>query len=307
MMGSAHARIAGIATGQLGLVTRRQLLEAGIGPGVIARAVRSGWLRRMHRGVYAVGPVAAPGAREMAAVLACGPEAAVSHSSAAVLLELLRPHGRSGPVHVKVAGRDCGRMPGIRAHRVAFLDPADVTTCNGIPTTTPLRTILDLAAAAAAARMSVRAVEKVIARAERTGLVTLDELRAAITTLRGQQGVQVLRSVLEILGDGAFTRSEAEEALLALIREARIEVPQTNVLVMGFEVDFFWPDHRLVAEVDGYDHHSSTGSFRADRRRDRRLTTAGYRVIRLTWADVTKARLNTVAVIAAALGPDAIS
>lgn len=301
--GQAMARAAKIAEGQRGLATRGQLREAGFSRGAIDRATRAGWLRRLHRGVYQVGPLVAPGARELAAVLACGPVSAVSHASAAVLHALLKDRGGHSPVDMKVAGGDRGRMPGIRPHRVVAIDPEDVMSLDGIPVITPLRTVVDLAASAARGEEPVGVVERVVARAEHRGLVTLAALAVALADLRGRPGVAILRAILDLPGGPAFTRSKAEEALLTLIREARLPAPEVNVRLLGFEVDFLWRGARVVVEVDGYAYHASRASFHSDRQRDSRLATAGYRVIRLTWNDITKDRLHTIALLSQAIRP----
>jgi very-short-patch-repair endonuclease len=289
-----------VAERQLGLITRAQLHAAGFSGGAIDRATASGWLRRVHRGVYRVGPVVAPHSRELAAVLASGP-AAVSHVSAAALRGLL-PNRGGGPVDVKVVGGDRGRVPGIRPHRVAAFGPGEVTMVGVIPVTNPLQTLLDLANLAALGRERVGVVERAVARADRVGLVSLAALAEAVEALCGRAGSGLLRAVLRLPGGPAFTRSAAEEALLALIREAGLPPPAVNASILGFEVDFLWPNHRLVVEVDGFAFHASRASFLADHRRDARLMAAGFRVLRLTWDDVAYDREGTKRLLTRVLG-----
>lgn len=143
-----RARIAKLAEGQHGVVTRRQLLESGLTPRMIHGRLADARLRAVHRGIYLVGPAAPPPrARDMAAVLACGPGGVLSHRSAAALHGLLSPPDSGDPVDVSItAGQSGAGRAGIRVHRVRSLEPADVTNIDGVPVTNALRTILDLAA-----------------------------------------------------------------------------------------------------------------------------------------------------------------
>lgn len=277
----ADHMIAELAADQRGLVTRAQLLQRGITAATVAARVRAERFRVVHRGVYLVGPVTVPQAKPMAAVLACGAGAALSHISAAESwrqLPVKANGGASAPIDVAVSGRDCGHRPGIRIHRVALLEAADVTALEGIPITTPLRTLIDLASV-----VGGRELEQAIARAERNGQVDRDELRAAVATRPGRSGNRLLRC-LPGQGDGpAFTRSEAEDRLFALVRKVGLPIPATNVSLRSYEVDFLWRRERLVVEVDGFAFHSSRRRFENDRSRDAALTARGFRVMRVTW------------------------
>jgi len=200
------------------------------------------------------------------------------------------------PPDVLVVGRTASRVPGIRTRTVVWLDPDDATLHDGVPITSPARTLIDLAAL-----VPPRSLEQALARAERAGLADRAALAALLTRRRPSAGVGVLRALLAADGVLAMTRSEAESRLLALIREARLPATQTNVVVAGFEVDFLFPAERLIVEVDGYAYHASRGAFHADRRRDAALARAGYRVIRLTWEQITKEPMATVATLASLL------
>ena len=265
-----------IAAGQLGLVTRAQLRARGITAHAIAGRVHTKRLRPLHRGVYRVGPVVAPHARELAAVLACGPQAVVSHRSAGWLWQLL-PDPGDVPVDITQRKGERGRRPNIRRHRVS-LSAKDVTIRDKIPVTTPLRTVLDLAAV-----LDQRDLERVLARVERESLLEQRDLQSLMAKHAGRPGAPMLRVLLESEAGPALTRSEAEERLLMLIRKAQLPAPETNVRVGDYEVDFFWRRERLVVEVDGYAFHTIRRKFENDRRRDAWLVAEGVRVMRVTW------------------------
>jgi very-short-patch-repair endonuclease len=188
------------------------------------------------------------------------------------------------------------QIEGVRIHRVRDLFPDEVTMFEGIPITTPARTVLDLAEV-----LTSREVEQVLATAYRKGLVTREEMLRMVERHPRHRGTPLLRRLLDAEGEPAFTRPKAEEKLLEIVRSARLPLPELNVKVLGHEVDFLWREARLVAEVDGDEFHSSLDSFAADRARDAELTALGYRVLRFTWADVTEGRLRTVVRLAQAL------
>ncbi len=270
-----------LAARQHGLVTRVQLLHAGVAPDVVDRRLRAGQLRRVHGGVYRVGPLEAPHYREMAAVLACGDSAAVSHRSAATLWEILPRRGDGLPVEVIVARGRAGRRPGIRVRHIRTLRADEVTRREGIPITTPARTLYDLAGVA-----THRQLERSLAAALEQGLTTCSQVLSLLVHHTRGPGKSKLRALLEPGSRLAFTRSEAEERFLALIRRAQLREPEVNVTVEGHEVDFCWRAERLVVEVDGRAFHSSDRSFERDRRRDAVLVAAGLRVIRVTWRQI---------------------
>ncbi len=240
----------------------------------------TGRLRAVHRGVYTLGPVQAPGMEEMAAVLACGRHALVSHASAGVLWRILRPDFRPTAAHVILVGRHRAR-PGIRIHRVAELAPDERSVRDGIPLTSPSRTLYDLASV-----LKPRALEQAVAEAIALRLVALEGLAAAAERYRGRLGAGRFRQVVKGDARPSRTRSTAEERFLALVRKASVGRPKLNTPVAGHEVDFFWPEHLLVVEVDGWAYHSSPKAVSRDRRRDADLATAGYRVLRITWREI---------------------
>lgn len=314
-------RVAVVAAGQHGVITRAQLLAAGFTGGAVRSRVRAGRLTVLHRGVYRVGPLEAPWAREMAAVLAGGAGAVVSHRSAAGLWGLLpepeerRPGSRAAlvlrrpalpaaraPVDVTVAGANRGRRPGIRVHRVEELLPGDRATRDGIPVTAPARTLADLAAVVGAGEL-----ERAVAQAEREGLTDREALRAVLARRRARPGSPALRAVLGHPGGPAFTRSGAEAGFLALVRRAGLPAPRANVPLGPFEVDFLWSDVRLVVEVDGFRYHGTRAGFEADRRKEAWLAAAGFQVLRLSWRQIHQEAVPTAVQVGQALARAAVS
>ena len=279
-MFAADRLIEQLAAAQLGLVTRAQLRAHGITAHAIANRARAKRLVPLHRGVYRVGPVIAPYSRELAAVLACGPHAVLSHRSAGRLWKLLPDADDTGPIDISLRRGDRERS-GIRIHRVR-LKREDVTAHGGVPVTTPSRTLLDLAAVLAS-----RDLESALALAERSDLLDHGELLALTGRRKGRPGARLLRSLLADAGP-AFTRSEAGARFLAMIRKAQLPAPETNVRVESYEVDFFWRRENFVVEVDGFAFHSTARRFENDRRRDARLAAGGVRVMRVTWHQLTR-------------------
>ncbi len=212
----------------------------------------------------------------MAAVLACGPGAVLSHRAAAALWELTAAPG--GPVDVTAPTRHGHR--GIRCHRCRTLEPEDATVVDHIPVTSVTRTIVDLAAI-----LPLQRLRTVLEAAQRRELLDFRRLDG----VHGRRGARVLRQALAELHDEApWTQSELERRLLELIRAASLPEPQCNVMVDGLLVDFYWPDHELIVEVDSYGFHRSRRSFEDDRRRDAIHTLAGRRTFRPTYERITR-------------------
>jgi very-short-patch-repair endonuclease len=277
---SADELIMRIAADQHGLVSRAQLLGAGVSEAVIDRRARGAWLRRIRRGVYAVGPVSSPRMAEMAAVLACGAGSVLSYWSASGSWEL-RARPETGAVDVSVTGGHAGRLPGIRVHRTRTLGPDDVTVHLGVPVTTVVRTLYDLARVASDDEM-----EQMVAEAYARRLTDCAAVLAAGGRYRGRPGTARLMSLAG--SDVARTRSEAEARFLRLVRRADLPGPRVNVWVSGHQVDFFWRRECIVVEVDGYRYHSSVRAYERDRQRDGTLAAAGIRVIRVTWRQIVR-------------------
>jgi predicted transcriptional regulator of viral defense system len=278
----ADGEIAALARRQHGVIARRQFHELGLGDRAVAHRIAVGRLHRLHRGVYAVGhTVLGPRGHWMAAVLACGPRAVLSHASAAALWELRA--GAAARTDVTVPGTGGRReRPRVRIHRARDLD-GQTTTNDGIPVTTPERTILDLAAT-----LQRRRLERLVDRAETARLTDVASLDALARAQDRHRGAAKLRAALGTHTPGTtLTRSGLEERFLALCRDSGLPQPLVNETVAGLEVDFFFVDARLVIEADSWQHHRTRSAFERDRRRDATLARAGYRTLRMTHAQLT--------------------
>jgi very-short-patch-repair endonuclease len=291
------AAIGAIAARQHAVVTAAELAGAGLGERAIERRLEDGRLRRLHRGIYLAAPLPAPLTPEMAAVLACGPTAVLSHGSAAALWAI-RPQTPAtvDVIEVTVVGPRVRARPGIAVHRARRLDPRDRTRRHGIPVTGPARTLLDLAAG-----LPARELDRAVEQAQVLRLVTRGALLATLARASGHHGAPALRAAAHVNQAAAFTRSEAEAHLLELIRAADLPAPRTNVRIAGYEVDFLWPAERLVIEVDGFAYHATRQAFERDRLRDGKLQARGLRVMRVTWQQITGTPESLIARIAAAL------
>jgi very-short-patch-repair endonuclease len=274
--GPGDREIAELAGGQRGVVAHWQLIRLGFTPEAIKRRVRAGRLIPVGFGVYAVGHAALTWhGRCMASVLSYGPLAVLSHRTAVVLRELRR--SSSPIIEVTVPARGRKSRDGIRLHRVRALDPEDVDVLDGFPITSLARTLLDFAEVARQWEL-----ERAIEEAERRRLLDLRELDAAMRRGQGRRGLKPLRAVLADFTAPPPTRSEFERDFLDLARGIELGTPSMNVSIEGFEVDCFWPDMRLVVELDSRTFHERRAAFEADRIRDTALQLAGYRVIRIT-------------------------
>jgi len=214
----------------------------------------------------------------MAAVLACGPDAVLSHRAAIALWELRPTPSAKAPIDVTVPGRTRKGREGIRVHNVRKLHDDDRARVDGIPVTSVHRTLLDYAEAAGCQQLRLA-----IEAAERRDLLDGRRLKQLYARSRGRRGLEPLtEATAELRGPAPWTQSELERAFLALIRDAAVPEPQANVLVQGYLVDFWWPAERVVVELDGFHWHKTRRSFEEDRRKDARLQVAGIRPLRLT-------------------------
>jgi very-short-patch-repair endonuclease/predicted transcriptional regulator of viral defense system len=296
MTRAQEERIAGLAAEQHGLIRREQLRAAGLSAQAVDRMVATGRLRPVHRGVYLVGPLEGPRAREMAAVLAIGRGARASHDGAAWLWGVVPGRDPSSPVDLVVVSGGATSRPGIRLHRVRSLPADECATVEGVPVTSVARTLLDLAT-----RVGRRDLEQAIARAERERLATLDDLRSLVARYPHRPGTPALRAILDDEAEPALTESQAEEEFLALAREAELPDPKVNAAVGPYRLDFYWPDHHIAVEVDGFRHHGVRPRFEGDRQRTARLAAMGIQVIPVTWSQLTGQRVATAVRIGKAL------
>jgi very-short-patch-repair endonuclease len=278
------AAIGALAARQWGVVARSQLLDAGLSRTVIRARVRDARLLPLHPGVYAVGH--AQLRREghwLAAVLAVGPGAVLSHRDAAGLHDLRPANHARIDVTTAADRRSTAR---IHIHRTRSLDAQDIATVHGIPVTTVARTLVDLAG-----QLPRDHLARAVKEAERGRVFDLTAVEAAMARTRGRRGAghQALRDAIEehvALGFSA-TDSALEDAFLRLVRDGGLPSPAANALIEGFRVDAAWRAPRVAVELDGWHHHHTRHAFERDRRRDATLTAAGWRVVRFTYRQVT--------------------
>lgn len=278
--------ISEVARRQHAVISLGQLTQVGVTADAARKRVAAGRLHRIHRGVFAVvhPDLLTRKGRFMAAVLACGPRAALSHRAACALyvlrlalprsIDVTAPHSR---------GRD-----GIRVHSAATLAPHDITLIDNVPTTTLARTLLDIAGDA-----TRREVERACDQAETQRLLDMNAIDDVLRRADGRRGAALLADVLARHRVGStLTRNDLEERFLAICRDAGLPPDAVNHWISypeggGAEADFLWRAQRQIVEVDGRDPHTTRAAFEHDRRRDQRLTMLGYRVIRFTWRQVT--------------------
>jgi len=269
--------LADLAERQHGVVSRGQLKTLGFGDGAIKSRLQSQQLHPIHRGVYAVGRrrVDMRG-NWLAAVLACGDGAVLSHRSAAALWGLMRP--RWSPVDVTSGHGRPGKREDIRLHR-SSLDDDERAVEAGIPVVSVARTLLDIAEAVDEERLR-HAFEE----ADRLKLLHLPELRHVCARAGRRKGLPALRRLISAALAPPPGRSPLENRFAEFYRRHLADLPEplANVLILGYEVDAYWPSHRLIVEMDGWKYHSHRAAFEHDRSRDIAMQAAGYRVVHLT-------------------------
>jgi Protein of unknown function (DUF559) len=275
--------LAALAYRQYGVVSRAQLRDLGLGDSGVTARVRRGGLVPVHRGVFAVGhSVLVMRGVWMAAVLAGGPHAVLSHAAAGALWELRASHAATIDITIPgVGGRR--RRKDLRIHRARSLD-GQTAIHDRIPVTTPARTVLDLAAT-----LNPRAIERRLDQAETLRLTDVPTLVALAKDVTGHPGSPKLLQTLRRHEPGAtLTRSELEERFLALCRAAGIPAPLCNHTVAGGDtVDFVFAHQRLLVETDSWRWHRSRKQFETDRRRDAAHAAAGWRTLRFTHDRIT--------------------
>lgn len=258
--------------------------------------MRRGLLHPLFHGVYAVGHMAlAPLAREQAALLACGTRAILSHFSAAYLWGL-RP-SPPATIDLTLIGGHCRPKRGVRIHMVSDLDRRDLRRREGLPLTSPARTIIELAS-----YVGFDELDRLVAEARANRLLRPGELEAALDRARYRRGVARMRAFLKSEGEPALTRSKGERLLRRRLQQAGLPPPRSNGRAAGYEVDFLWEAEKLVVEFDGYRFHGHRRAFEHDRRKDVDLANAGYQVLRFTWRRLREEPLAVIAAIARALG-----
>jgi very-short-patch-repair endonuclease len=285
--------LAWLAGASHGVVTRRELMSAGLSVAAIEHRVGNGSLLREHRGVYRVGHRApSMEATYLAAVWACGDGALLGGRAAAHLLSIL-----GGPAPTpEVITRTERRVTGVITRRSRGLDDRDAARWRGIAVTTVARTLVDLAAVLSADELA-RACHEAGARHRATPA----EVEAVLARRANSPGAGTLRRVLR--GDVRVTLSALERRFLARLREAGLPLPETNRPVGGRRVDCHWPDRRLTVELDGYRYHGSRHAWEQDRHREREARARGDEFRRYTYGDVLESPRLMLAELRVLLSP----
>jgi hypothetical protein len=271
---SREAAIRALAGRQSGNISRAQLLEVGLSEGAIDARLRSGALTRRYPGVYALAPARQdPQALIAAAVLAGGPDAVASHASAAWLWGFVPRYEPPPEITLTQGDR---RPRHILTHRCLSLQPRDVTRQRGVPTTSPARTILDLAP-----RLTTKQRTRLVNDALLSHHLRQAALRDVLDRSPYHPGTKLLRPFTDSNPTNP-TRSPFEDDFLAFIAKYTLPTPQINVYVSGREVDAYFPDHNVIVECDGREYHKNQDAFEDDRERDTENLKHGLITVRLT-------------------------
>lgn len=307
--GRPTIEIARLAGSQDGVVARRQILAAGIGPAVIKRHQAAGKLPNIYRAVYSIGhSELSELGRWRAALLLGGEGACLSHTSAAQIHRLIDDARFAGQGMIHIT-RDCGgrhgvrpalvtRQPAARIHRARSLQSQDVIRRRGLTVTSVDKTLIDLAG-----MLSRRRLESAVLQAQRLNLLNAERLAIRLgEPMPGREGIATLRELIDSATPSkARTLSDPEAWMLDLFDRYGLPEPEVNEWVEDIKVDFYWREAGLIVELDGHGFHSTREAQRRDKRRDRLLQRAGFMVLRYTYEDLTGAPEQVVAEIAAAL------
>jgi very-short-patch-repair endonuclease len=270
-----HGQLASVAARQHGVVSQCQLSELGYSEGSVLKAALSGRLHRVHRGVYAVGhPGLTRAGRCLAAVLACGDGALLSHKSAAWLWGLGLEFSAEPEITTPIRGH---ARAGMQLHHSTILEEADCAIEDGVPVTAVPRTLLDVAAT-----MPSRSLAHIAERAQLRGLLDLGAADDLLSRAGRHRGRKPLRKALSLYLDPAMTRSATERAFLALVKRTGLPRPSMNHFLAGHEIDAYWEAERFAVEIDGYSTHRSRAAFERDPVRIEQLKLAGIDTIRIT-------------------------
>jgi very-short-patch-repair endonuclease len=275
------------------------LSRLGYDNDTVAGAKSDAWLHRLYQGVYAVGHTdLSLHGRCLAAVLACGPRALLSHYSAAWLWGLTPT--KPIPIHVTSPSPRKRRAP-IRLHRSSTLIDADCDLRDGIPVTSVARTLLDQAGL-----VQPRGLRRLLKRSEELKLFDLTAVDDVLIRNRGHRGAKALRRAIQLYEPPPFTRSEFEAAFYEAVIAAGLPTPRVNYNVLGMEVDLFWPRQRFVVELDLYETHGTRDSFEDDRLRQEDLLLEGIGMTRVTGPRFEREAATVLARIARLLSERAI-
>jgi REase_MTES_1575 len=302
---SRQAGLVALASRQHAVFSLEQLLGLGWTKGAVFERALAAYLHRIHRTVYSLAPreLLSREGHFMAAVLACGPGAALSHRSVADLHGVRRD--ASTKIDVTVPGTSHRRHQGVRLHRSLTLTPDDVTIVNGIPCATVARMFIDIAEV-----LPQRALERALDQAEILELFDLWAIQEQLERNAARLGAKRLRATLdEHIPGSTPTWNDFEERFLALARSAGLPDPEVNAWIVvpdgepAMRVDFVWRAGRLAVETDGRATHGTRQAFERDRRRDQRLTVARWRPVRVTWRQLTRSPAQVTETLLALLRP----
>jgi very-short-patch-repair endonuclease len=286
--------IARLASKSHGVVSRQELLGAGVSPAEIKHRLAIGAVIRVHRGVYRVGHQAPSlEARYLAAVKACGDRALLAGRAAAHLFGLLK----GTPSLPEVLTPTERWIEGVITHRCREIGPQDGTKRRGIPVTTIPRTLVDLAA-----MLKPDALARACHEAEVRYRVTPAGVEAVLARRTNSPGARDLRRIL--WGEVPVSLSRLESAFIARLRVAGLPIPETNRPVGGYRVDCRWPEQRLTVELDSYRYHDTRHAWELDRHREREARARGDEFRRYTWTDVAEEPGPMLADLRALLAPD---
>lgn len=283
-----------LATTQKALITRGQLVARGIRATTIDEWVAGGRLHALYPGVYSivVGSLLPLGARELAAVYACGAGAVLSHRPAAEWWELI--DGRRGfHLQVTVPDRRIDAPKGIYAHFSQLLRADECQIHNGIPVTSPARTVFDLASQAPTWELA-RAYEEGLIQ----GRFSRDSMIRMAMRHKGRRGITKIRALIDRDAPPSVTIREAHRRLLELIRASDLPHPRTEFVIDGRPADIVWEDAKLVVEMDGAAFHNTPSRIERDKLRDSKLAALGYLVVRVTWKELSERPAAVIARIA---------
>jgi hypothetical protein len=269
---SVHRDIARLAARQKGYVTWAQLLQLGLTKNEIRSRIKRGILIKVHRGVYAVGHLPQSQiARAYAAVLACGPQALLSHGSAATLWNI---HKR-WQLPFEITAPTYHDHPGIKTHRSSTLYPRDTTTQRGIRVTSPARTLLDIAP-----RLSDKQLTRAVNDLRLAGYLQPNDFAELVARSRSHAGAPRLRPFAITTQNP--TRSDLEDRFIKFCAKHGLPTPEINARLNGYEVDALFRAEKLIAELDGYEFHKDKATFESDRERDAAMLEIDHITVRVT-------------------------
>ncbi len=295
-MADRDAELNRVAARQHRIVTSRRLRLLGFSRSWVTRQIADGQITRLHHKVYLVGPGAPTReGRWLAAVLAAGEGALLARTNAAALHDIAKSRGSR--IDVLIPAHRRVKLKGVRIHRCRRIHPDDSSLVDSIPVTSVERTICDLAA-----DVPYADVKRAFEEAERRHLIDHRKLREAVERMRGTAGAAAMRQLLGYDPRPATeTRSELEIAFLELVTNAGLPPYQRNVVVFGNDIDAYWPEAKLVVELQSYTWHSDPEAFERDHVKLARLERNGVKTLALTYKQVTQDSAATVETVLALL------